>query len=134
MKRIVCLLLVLCLGLVGCSNSSIKSVEVITDEGLKSVVGDNVRYILMNIVTMKDDYDNITKDIDEYIKEHAQEIANKSQIKKYDSVTSAISSSDEIYIGEYEFKISDEKDGVAEYEFNFDDEIKQDVLYGLVEY
>lgn len=134
MKKIVCLLLVLCLGLVGCSNSSIKSVEVIIDEGLKSVVGDNVRYILMNIVTMKDDYDNITKDIDEYIKEHAQEIANKSEIRKYDSVTSAISSSDEIYIGEYEFKISDEKDGVAEYEFNFDDEIKQDVLYGLVEY
>ena len=127
-------LVILCLGLAGCSNSSIKSVEVIMDEGLKSATGDSVRYVLMNIITMRDDYGDITKDINGYIKEHAQELANKSEIKKYDSVTSAISSSDGIYIGEYNFKISDEKYGVAEYEFNFDDEIKQDVLYGLVEY
>lgn len=120
MKKIFCLLLTLCLGLVGCSNGVVKSVSVvISDDGVKSPVSDEVEYILQNIIIVKDDYESIMADIEEYVFSNADEVARFNNIQKYDQVYSGIESSDGEYVGEYQFKKNDI--GEIEYEFRTPD-------------
>lgn len=120
MKKIFCLLLVLCLGLVGCSNGVVKNVSVvISDEGVKSTISNEVSYILQNIIVVKDDYESIMSDIEEYVFSNAEEIAEFNNIQKYDHIYSGIESSDGEYIGEYQFKKNDI--GEVEYEFKIPD-------------
>jgi len=120
MKKIL-LLVILCLGFVGCSNNGvIKSVSmVISDEGVKSPVSDEVTYVLQNIITVKDDYETIMTNMEEYIFSNADEVARFNNIQKYDQVYSGIESSDGEYIGEYQFKKNDI--GEVEYEFRIPD-------------
>lgn len=120
MKKIFRLLLILCLGLVGCSNGVVKSVSVvISDDGVKSPASDEVDYILQNIIIVKDDYGSIMADIEEYVFSNADEVARFNNIQKYDQVYSGIESSDGEYIGEYQFKKNDI--GEIEYEFRIPD-------------
>lgn len=119
MKKIL-LLLVLCLGLVGCSNGVVKNVSVvISDEGVKSPISNEVSYILQNIIVVRDDYESIMSDIEQYVFSNAEEVAEFNNIKKYDQVYSGIESSDGEYIGEYQFKKNDI--GEVEYEFKIPD-------------
>lgn len=119
MKKML-LLLVLCLGLVGCSNGVVKNVSVvISDEGVKSPISNEVSYILQNIIVVRDDYESIMSDIEQYVFSNAEEVAEFNNIKKYDKVYSGIESSDGEYIGEYQFKKNDI--GEVEYEFKIPD-------------
>ena len=108
------------MGLIGCSNGVVKNVSVvISDEGVKSPISNEVSYILQNIIVVRDDYESIMSDIEKYVFSNAEEVAEFNNIKKYDQVYSGIESSDGEYIGEYQFKKNDI--GEVEYEFKIPD-------------
>lgn len=113
------MLVMVCIGIIsltGCG--TIKSVETISDDGIKSMVDSKITYTLYNDIVLKDSEDVIVKNGDEYIYDHAKEIATLGKIKDRDMSVADITSSDGVYIGSYTFE---NNDGIIEYEFKFSD-------------